>query len=269
MTNPLLEVVNLIKYFPVKRGIFRKESSFVKAVDQISFTVKEGEVVGMVGESGSGKSTAGRSAIRLIEPTSGEIFFEEKNIMEYTKEELRSLRRKIQMVFQDPYSSLNPRKTVLEIIGEGLLYHQITQSGADHVARVVEVLEQVGLSADALNRYPHQFSGGQQQRISIGRAIALRPKFIVCDEAVASLDISVQAQILNLLYHLKESLGLSFLFISHDLRVIRHFCDRVLVMYAGRIVEDASVDELFHHPKHPYTKTLLSAIPPIHPRGRN
>jgi peptide/nickel transport system ATP-binding protein/oligopeptide transport system ATP-binding protein len=265
MTKALFEVTGLIKHFPIYRGIFRKVSDYVKAVDGISFSIHEGEIVGMVGESGSGKSTAGRAAIRLIEPTAGSLFFDQIDLMKCSSKELRALRRDIQMIFQDPYASLNPRKTIFEIISEGLLYHRILSGREELLNKTVEVLEQVGLSADALNRYPHQFSGGQQQRISIGRAIALQPKLLICDEAVASLDISVQAQILNLLYELKEKMGLSFLFISHDLRIIRHFCDKVLVMYLGQIVESATVEELFSSPKHPYTKALLDSTPPIHP----
>lgn len=264
--KPLLEVIDLTKYFPIRRGILHRQIDYVKAVDSISFSIYPGEIIGMVGESGSGKSTAGRTAIRLLEPTSGKIFFDQRDLLRCSFLELRELRKQIQMIFQDPYASLNPRKTILEIIGEGLLYHKIVSGKAELTERVVEVLNQIGLSTDALHRYPHQFSGGQQQRISIGRAIALKPKFIVCDEAVASLDISVQAQILNLLYHLKQSMGLSYLFISHDLRLIRHFCDRVLVLYLGQIVESASTEELFSHPKHPYTKALLESIPPLHPR---
>lgn len=265
MAKALFEVTGLVKYFPIYRGIFRKVSDYVKAVDGISFSIHEGEILGMVGESGSGKSTAGRAAIRLIEPTAGSMFFDQIDLMKCSPKELRALRRDIQMIFQDPYASLNPRKTIFEIISEGLLYHRILSRREELLNKTVEVLEQVGLSADALNRYPHQFSGGQQQRISIGRAIALQPKLLICDEAVASLDISVQAQILNLLYELKEKMGLSFLFISHDLRIIRHFCDKVLVMYLGQIVESATVEELFSSPKHPYTKALLDSTPPIHP----
>lgn len=252
-------------------GVFRRQVGSVKAVDEIDFTINEGEVLGMVGESGCGKSTAGRCAIRLIEPTAGAVSFMRQDLLKLDKKKLQKLRTQMQIVFQDPYASLNPRKTIGDGIGEALLYHGFVQSKSEQSDRVADILQKVGLSPDAMSRYPHQFSGGQQQRICIGRAIAMNPKLIVCDEAVSALDVSVQAQILNLLLELKETLGLSYLFISHDLSVIRHISDRVVVMYFGKIVETGSVDEIFEQPKHSYTQKLLSAIPINHPgaRGRS
>lgn len=266
MKEALLEVRHLKKYFPVTAGILRHEVASVKAVDGIDFTVNKGEVVGLVGESGSGKSTAARAAIRLIEPTSGEIRFEDRDLLSLNQKQMMEIRKEIQVVFQDPYASLNPRKSVLESMGEGILYHGIVQNRKEQIEYVAEILKRIGLSPDIMNRYPHQFSGGQQQRICIGRAIAMQPKLIVCDEAVSALDVSVQAQILNLLQELKETMGLSYLFISHDLSIVRHICDRVIVLYLGKVMETASTEELFHNPKHPYTQALLSATPPSHPR---
>lgn len=269
LTNDtLLEVRGLKKYFPVTSGLFRKQIGNVKAVDGIDFSIKKGEVVGMVGESGSGKSTAGRVAIRLIEPTAGSITFEGQNVVTMDRHELIQMRQDIQMVFQDPYASLNPRKTISESIGEPLVYHRIVSTQEEKIARVYAVLEKVGLSKDIINRYPHEFSGGQQQRICIARAIIMNPKLIICDEVVSALDVSVQAQILNLFADLKNELGLSYLFIAHDLSVVRYLCDRVIVMYLGKIMEEASTKELFQNPKHPYTQALLSAIPVDHPRKR-
>lgn len=265
MEKPLLQVKGLKKFFPVYSGVFRKEIGSVKAVNGIDFTINQGEVLGIVGESGCGKSTAGRAAIRLIEPTSGEIYFEGKDLLNFSHKELKKVRSEIQMVFQDPYASLNPRHTVGDSIGEGAIYHGIINNKNEMAGYVAEVLEKVGLSSDVMDRYPHEFSGGQQQRICIGRAIAVNPKLIVCDEAVSALDISVQAQILNLFADLKERLKLSYLFISHDLSVVRHICDRVVVLYLGKVMESGNAKEIFENPKHPYTQALLAAVPRDHP----
>ncbi len=264
----LLTVKNLKKHFPIRRGIFRRHIGDVKAVDGVSFTVHEGEVVGLVGESGSGKSTVGRTVIRLTEPTQGEIEFLGEDFCAISQKKLRPLRKKMQMVFQDPLASLNPRKTVLENVGEPLLFHKQVASREEQIEEVKKILAKIGIPSSTLNHYPHQFSGGQQQRLSIGRAIGLRPKLIICDEAVSALDLSVQAQILNLLQDLKHSHKLSYLFISHDLSVVRHFCDRILVMYRGKIVEEGPSEAIFTDPKHPYTQLLLASIPKKHPRDK-
>jgi oligopeptide/dipeptide ABC transporter ATP-binding protein len=268
MSDPILQVRNLQKHFPIHNGFFRRQVGAVKAVDGIDFTINEGEVVGLVGESGSGKSTVGRAAIRLIEPTEGEIYYRGKNLREFSRKEMREVRKEVQMVFQDPYASLNPRKTVLEAIGESLLVHKFVKSDHEMRDRVAEILELIGLSPEAIDRYPHEFSGGQQQRICIGRAIAMNPKLLICDEAVSALDLSVQGQILNLLNDLKQQLGLSYLFISHDLSVVRYISDRVVVMYLGKVMEQGPVEEVFSNPKHPYTKLLLSSAPKEHPNQK-
>ncbi|CCB85637.1 MULTISPECIES: ABC transporter ATP-binding protein [Parachlamydia] len=265
MTKTLLEVRNLKKFFPVYSGLFRHQTAEIKAVNGIDFKVETGKVLGMVGESGSGKSTAGRAAIRLIEPTEGHISFLGQDLLAMSHSELKSVRKNVQMIFQNPYSSLNPRKTIGEAIGEGLIYHGLVKTREEQIETVAETLESVGLSPDAMRKYPHQFSGGQQQRICIGRAIAMRPQLIICDEAVSALDVSIQAQVLNLLTDLKNKMGFSYLFISHDLSVIEHICDEVVVLYLGKVMECASKQELFRNPKHPYTQALLSAIPRSYP----
>lgn len=265
MSDQLLEVRGLKKYYPVMSGILRKVVGQVKALDGIDFDLKPGEVLGIVGESGCGKTTLGKAVLRLIAPTGGEVRFDGRDVLAYDEKELINFRKEAQIVFQDPMASLNPRKTVRECIGEGLVYHGLVRNQAEQKERVAEVLSQVGLPADVMFRYPHQFSGGQQQRICIGRAIAVNPRLIVCDEALSSLDVSVQAQILNLLQELKERLSLSYLFISHDLSSVKYLCDRVIVLYLGKVMEKASVKDLFSHPRHPYTQALLSAIPADHP----
>lgn len=258
--GPLLEVRNLEKHYPVTAGVFSREVGRVQAVDGVSFDIQNGETLGLVGESGCGKTTVGRTLLRLEEPTGGEVLFEGQNLAEASRNELRQLRRNIQMVFQDPMSSLNPRMTIRDIVGEPLAVHKIAK-GEDLDARVISLLEKVGIPAAWRNRYPHEFSGGQRQRVGIARALALGPKLIVCDEAVSALDVSVQAQVLNLLIDLRPELGLSYLFISHDLSVVRHVSDRIAVMYLGQIVEQASAEQLFERALHPYTRALLSAIP--------
>ncbi|QKY69894.1 ABC transporter ATP-binding protein [Lentibacillus sp. CBA3610] len=260
MQNPLLEVNGLKKYFPVKGGVFGRKVGEVKAVDDVSFSVLEGEILGLVGESGCGKSTTGKAILRLSEPTEGEIKFQDQEITKLSGEEMRKLRRNMQIIFQDPYASLNPRHTVEKIIGEPLLVHGMT-SADERKQRVRELLEVVGLNAYHASRYPHQFSGGQRQRIGIARALANNPKLIICDEPVSSLDVSVQAQILNLMNELRYRFNLTYVFIAHDLSVVKHISDRVGVMYLGRMAELASKDELYDNPKHPYTQALLSAVP--------
>lgn len=264
--EPLLEVKGLKKYFPITAGILRHQVGTIKAVNGVDFTVYTGEVLGIVGESGCGKSTAARAAIRLIEPTAGQITFMGQDFSAFTPQQLQQSRKDVQMVFQNPYSSLNPRHTVAESVGEALLYHGIVKNRQEQREHVAKIFGYIGLAPDAMDRYPHQFSGGQQQRICIGRAIAMSPRLVICDEAVSALDVSVQAQILNLLGELKQTMGLSYLFISHDLSVVRYLCDRVVVLYMGKVVESAPTEELFNHPKHPYTQALLSAIPRRHPR---
>jgi len=266
----LLKVEHLKKFFPIRKGILSRVVGHVKAVDNISFEVGKGETLGLVGESGCGKTTAGRALLRLIEPTAGTVTFEGTDITALGGGEMRRMRRDMQIIFQDPYSSLNPRMTVLDIVGEALAVHGLAK-GKAREDRVMELLEKVGLSRRYVNRYPHEFSGGQRQRIGVARALALNPKFIVCDEAVSALDVSVQAQVINLLMDLREEFGLAYLFIAHDLSVVRHISDRVAVMYLGEIVETCDADELFERPLHPYTKALLSAVPvadPTHERKR-
>jgi oligopeptide transport system ATP-binding protein len=256
----LLEIRNLKKHFPVGEGLFSRNKGAVKAVDGVSLTVDEGETLGIVGESGCGKSTLGRTILRLIEPTSGEIYFQGKNLLAMSQRELRDTRRQMQIIFQDPYASLNPRMRVGDIVGEGLEIHKLAKGKAKR-DRVIELLNQVGLREDHYNRYPHEFSGGQRQRIGIARALAVSPKFIVADEPVSSLDVSIQAQIINLLQELQEKMHLTYFFISHDLRVVEHISHRVAIMYLGKIVEIAKSETIYQDAKHPYTRALLSAVP--------
>jgi oligopeptide transport system ATP-binding protein len=260
MPKILLEATNIVKHFPIKGGVFMKEIAAVKAVDGVSLTIDEGETVGLVGESGCGKTTFGRAILRLEEPTSGDIYFEGESILNYDKNKMQALREKMQIIFQDPFSSLNPRKTVSHIIGEPLLVHGM-KSRKKREERVLDLLRVVGLRKESMRRYPHQFSGGQRQRIGVARALALNPKLIVCDEAVSALDVSIQAQVINLLKDLQDGFGLTYLFISHDLSVVEHVSDRVAVMYLGKIVEFAPSQALYKTPLHPYTQALLSAVP--------
>ena len=260
----ILEVSDLVKYFPITGGIFSRTVGNVKAVDGISFYVRQGETLGIVGESGCGKSTTGRVVLRLLEPTSGRAFFEGEDIFALKGESVRKLRRRMQMIFQDPYSSLNPRMTVGELVGEPLKVHGILNT-SDRRVRVNELLERVGLDAYHHNKYPHEFSGGQRQRVGIARALALKPRLIVCDEPVSALDVSIQSQVLNLLKDLQQEYQLAYLFISHNLAVVKHISDRVGVMYLGKMVEMADTGALFAHPRHPYTISLLSAIPNMDP----
>jgi len=271
--NHLIEVRDLVKHFPLTKGIlFRKQVGAVQAVDGVSFDVVEGETLGLVGESGCGKSTTARLLTRLLEPTSGSINYKGQEIARLSRNDLKPLRRDMQMIFQDPYSSLNPRKTVGSIIGEPFVIHEVESDAGKRKKRVQELMDIVGLNPEHYNRFPHEFSGGQRQRIGVARAIALKPKLIVADEPVSALDVSIQAQIINLLEELQDELGLTIIFIAHDLSIVRHVCDRIAVMYLGKIVELADADALFAHPRHPYTGALLSAVPIPDPRlakGRN
>jgi oligopeptide/dipeptide ABC transporter ATP-binding protein len=264
--EPIMEVRDLVKHFPIHAGFFRRQVGAVQAVDGVSFDVMRGETLGLVGESGCGKSTTARLLLRLMGPTSGSIKFEGREIAKVHGGELKALRREMQMIFQDPYSSLNPRKTVGSIIAEPFVIHGMLDGKAGRKRAVQELMDTVGLNPEHYNRYPHEFSGGQRQRIGVARAIALRPKVIVADEPVSALDVSIQAQVLNLLRDLQRDLGLTLIFIAHDLSVVRHMCDRVAVMYLGKIYELASSDQLYAHPRMPYTGALMSAVPVPDPR---
>ncbi|WP_088066878.1 ABC transporter ATP-binding protein [Gottfriedia luciferensis] len=266
----LLNVDQLKQYFPIKGGIFGRTVNHVKAVDDISFQIYEGETLSIVGESGCGKSTTGRAILRLDEPTSGSIHFLEKDLLSLGKKEMRKIRKDLQVIFQDPFASLNPRQTIGQILGEALAIQNVVPK-ENRKERIEELLGHVGLRPEAMDRYPHEFSGGQRQRVGIARALAVDPKLIICDEAVSALDVSIQAQVLNLLKSLQKKFSLTFLFISHDLGVVRHISDRVMVMYLGKIVEIADKKSIFENPQHPYTRALLSAIPvpnPVHQRER-
>ncbi len=268
MNNPLITIQNLHKSFDIKSNVFGKKKVSLKAVSNVSFDIKKGETLGLVGESGCGKSTLGRLIVKLLDANQGKILYRDKDITNYRKEPLRKLRRKIQIIFQDPYASLNPRMTVGNIISEPLVIHKLAESKKDRLDKVKELLEIVGLRADAISRYPHEFSGGQRQRIGIARVLAVNPEFIVCDEPVSALDVSVQAQVINLLMDLQEKFELTYLFIAHDLKVVEHISNRVAVMYLGKIVELANSLDLYQHPQHPYTKALMSAIPIPDPKTK-
>lgn len=271
--NLLLEIKNLKKYFPIKRGFFSRTVGYVKAVDGVSFYLHRGETLGLVGESGCGKSTTGRTIVRALDPTEGEIWFDDAElgrvqVGDLEKPQLKAVRRNIQMIFQDPYSSLNPRMNLLQLIGEPLIVNKIA-SGKEMEDRVAELLRVVGLRPEYMTRYPHAFSGGQRQRIGVARALALNPDLLICDEPVSALDVSIQAQIINLLKDLQDQLGLTYLFIAHDLSVVEYTCDRIAVMYVGKLVETATTRQLFGKPLHPYTEALLGAVPKPDPLARS
>jgi oligopeptide/dipeptide ABC transporter ATP-binding protein len=265
MSEYLVTVNNLKKYFPVKTGLLKHTTGNVKAVDGISFNIKKGQILGIVGESGCGKSTLGRTILRLLLPTEGEVFYEGKSVFHMSKKEMNKMRTKMQIIFQDPYSSLNPRLPVYDIVGEAMLQHKIAKNKKEMKEKVIEIISKCGLYPEQADRYPHQFSGGQRQRICIARALAVNPDFVVCDEAVSALDVSIQSQILNLLKDAQEDFGLTYMFISHDLSVVKFISDEVAVMYLGQIVEKAGKKQIFSKPLHPYTEALLSAAPLFDP----
>lgn len=267
-SDSILRAENIVKSFPVHGGLFSREIASVKAVQGISFELKKGETLGLVGESGCGKSTLGRALIKLIQPTSGKIFFKNQDITGFKGEQLRELRKSMQIIFQDPYASLNPRMTIGSIIEEPLIIHNLYTHQKDRADRVQDLIKLVGLRPEHLSRYPHEFSGGQRQRVGIARALAVNPDLIICDEPVSALDVSIQAQVINLLMELQQKLGLTYVFIAHDLKVVEHVSTRVAVMYLGKIVEMAEADQLYKNPLHPYTKALLSAIPVPDPKPR-
>lgn len=268
MSDELLTVKGLKLYFPVLAGIFRHTVGYVKAVDGVDFVLRRGQTLGLVGESGSGKSSIARAILRLVEPTAGEISYAGTDLRALSKQELRLLRPKLQIVFQDPLAALNPRKTIGQTLGEPLSYYRRVASYEEEIGAVAELLTLVGLSPELMTRYPHQLSGGQQQRICIGRAIALNPEMIICDEAVSALDVSIQAQVLNLLLELHDRLQLSYIFISHDLSIVRYMSDSIVVLYLGKVMESGHTETVFKQPKHPYTQALLSAIPKSHPNEK-
>ncbi|MBC7467474.1 MAG: dipeptide ABC transporter ATP-binding protein [Bdellovibrio sp.] len=267
-TESILRAENVVKSFPIYGGLFSQQVAAVQAVQGVSFELNKGETLGLVGESGCGKSTLGRSLIKLIQPTSGKVFFKDQDITHFKGEELRELRKRMQIIFQDPYASLNPRMTIGSILEEPLVIHNLYPDAKERQARVLELIQLVGLRPEHLLRYPHEFSGGQRQRVGIARALAVNPELIICDEPVSALDVSIQAQVINLLMELQQKLGLTYVFIAHDLKVVEHVSTRVAVMYLGKIVEMTTADELYKNPKHPYTKALLSAIPVPDPKPR-
>lgn len=265
MVNSMLQVKNLVKYFPIKKGVFRKTVGWIKAVDDISFEIYEGETLGLVGESGCGKTTTALTILRLEEPTKGQIIFDGKDITKINKSDMRKERKNMQIIFQDPYSSLNPRMKIKDIIAEGMSTHNMLKNTRERYKRVGELLERVGIPAKYMDRFPHEFSGGQRQRIGIARALALEPKIIMCDEAVSALDVSIRSQIINLLKDLQKEYNLTYLFVAHDLSVIKYISDRVIVMYLGKIVEIADKKEFFTNTLHPYAQALISAVPVPNP----